>query len=732
MKQFLLGLLILCSMVVNVDAAILVRSPNGTQITTKPDLATAATSADCAGKTVIVTSVLSAVQSNISSASVHSWPADRILKVEKGGSIGNTTKFVIDSPYTHTPGAFNGTGDVVINGKLTAGPILVSTKLKLGPNIYRVVYPEWWQTNITPGVTDMSQAIQSAIDNVTNGKIVFSPTVYYIGSGLIGHDKLHLAGDGTTITKADVYGIEFAATSTPTVVTSISTGMTSDANLGHTEIVLAMASTTGFNIGDTVQLYGDSAQSFYSNISNISGGNITLDGRLTFTIGTNPKLSVIRSFNSRITGITFNNSVASSKQAITVTSASDIYIDRCAFIGASGSQIQGITYSSAGVVISNSKFDQNGIAIMSYDAGPSVIEKNSITNSGIGIRLVGSHGVNVVSNSVSNGTNQSYGGGIDLQPINGGLDKNCFNTIRGNTVINAAHGIPGSGIGGIHLNFNGNYNVIEGNTSQRNSLGIYLENNNNYNTITGNNTSYNDGYYGTGIQLDWDNKHNTIANNTCNYNIGSTTSAEGIGIEMRGGLSGHDNLHNAITGNTCKFNSVWGITATSTGTVLVGNVVSDNGNDTTQTSHGEIFVHDIKDFVISGNTIHHNTYDARATNLLDSVSLYIQNATEGVITGNNIINETYGITALKLDGSSSTLKIAENVFRNDSVVGSCVALDGTVGTNLAYIEFARNMISSVTNGAPAISAVYITNYSITGNKYSRTTTESISNSTAWP
>lgn len=92
MRKIVYGI-ILCVLTCGyANAAILVKSPNGT-VTTKTNLAAAAVAADTVGKTIVVTSALSAAMSNISSATVHKWPADRKLIVEKGGSIGNTTKF---------------------------------------------------------------------------------------------------------------------------------------------------------------------------------------------------------------------------------------------------------------------------------------------------------------------------------------------------------------------------------------------------------------------------------------------------------------------------------------------------------------------------------------------------------------------------------------------------------------------------------------------------------------
>jgi hypothetical protein len=138
-------------------AAILVFSPNGTY-TTKPDLTTAATAADAAGKTVVVTSALSAVQSNISSATVHGWPVDRALRVEKGGSIANTTTFRLNGPFS--------TGDY----QVFAGSGTV-TGLK-------EARPEWFGA-AGDGTTDDTAAINAAVQ-ATNGWVKFTHGKTYI------------------------------------------------------------------------------------------------------------------------------------------------------------------------------------------------------------------------------------------------------------------------------------------------------------------------------------------------------------------------------------------------------------------------------------------------------------------------------------------------------------------------------------------------------------------------
>lgn len=90
------------------QAAIIAETPAGGRVTV-PTLSAAATRPDLVGSTVRVTSALSAAMSNISSASVHRWPADRKLVVEKGGSVNPTTKFT-GLTYV-TPEMFGGAGD---------------------------------------------------------------------------------------------------------------------------------------------------------------------------------------------------------------------------------------------------------------------------------------------------------------------------------------------------------------------------------------------------------------------------------------------------------------------------------------------------------------------------------------------------------------------------------------------------------------------------------------------
>lgn len=139
-------------------AAILVFSSNGTS-TPKLTLEAARTAAGSAGKTVVVTSALSQSQSNISGA----WPADRMLKVEKGGSIANSTAFAINGPFNAgLYQVFAGTGTVTF-----------------GAGSVSEVPPEWWGAK-ADGTTVSRTACAAAA--ATGIDVKFQPGTYFMGN----------------------------------------------------------------------------------------------------------------------------------------------------------------------------------------------------------------------------------------------------------------------------------------------------------------------------------------------------------------------------------------------------------------------------------------------------------------------------------------------------------------------------------------------------------------------
>lgn len=162
MSKLLFSLLTLLVLAGNSSAAILCPSASGGAPYNATSLASAAVSSSCKNG-VVVTSALSAVQSNISSATVHSWPADRALKVEKGGSIGNTTAFDFASgtSFSAAGQAFTGSG--------TVSGLKYTT-----PDMFGAVPDATWAVGVASG-TDSITAIQKAINAVgSNGSVEFT------------------------------------------------------------------------------------------------------------------------------------------------------------------------------------------------------------------------------------------------------------------------------------------------------------------------------------------------------------------------------------------------------------------------------------------------------------------------------------------------------------------------------------------------------------------------------
>lgn len=133
------------------SGAILVLQPGGGAPTVKATLSAAATDADAAGKTVVVTSALSAVQSNISSATLHAWPADRTLRRERGGTIGNTTRFrIADGASVDFPGEM---------------PVFIGTgAVQFGKGVVDAIKVVWFGTLDSTGTTNNTTIFQKAID----------------------------------------------------------------------------------------------------------------------------------------------------------------------------------------------------------------------------------------------------------------------------------------------------------------------------------------------------------------------------------------------------------------------------------------------------------------------------------------------------------------------------------------------------------------------------------------
>jgi len=195
-------------------AAILVQSSNGTY-TAVSTLSAAATMPAAAGHTVVVTSALSAVQSNISSATVHAWPSDRDLQFEKGGSIGNTTTFRYNGSMSRWPSAqvFSGTGVVALpyarpqwfggdNTGVADSTIPWNRAIMASPNVRGV--GTWLVTSELTISPSVRQSLDIGGDETGKCRFIFNPSSTSV--------LLHVVGGGYTVYPGRIHDIVFNST----------------------------------------------------------------------------------------------------------------------------------------------------------------------------------------------------------------------------------------------------------------------------------------------------------------------------------------------------------------------------------------------------------------------------------------------------------------------------------------------------------------------------------------
>jgi len=124
-------------------------------------------------------------------------PANVSLVIEQGGAIAKA------STYTLT-----------IDGDLQAGRYKIFNGFSAGDVTFGntsipEIFPEWWTTNTTPGTTDMTTAVQSALDAVkgppTTGIVKLAYT-YYAITTLIMYEASAIIGSGWMFDANDVFG----------------------------------------------------------------------------------------------------------------------------------------------------------------------------------------------------------------------------------------------------------------------------------------------------------------------------------------------------------------------------------------------------------------------------------------------------------------------------------------------------------------------------------------------
>lgn len=478
-------------------------------------------------------------------------------------------------------------------------------------------------------------------------------------------------------------------------------------------------------INSTVVLKGTSNQDFFSEVKRIAGDTIVLADKLTFSLGASIQIAKIETNNLLVDGLTFGYlpglPVSSGSDIFALSKTKGITIQNCKFVGSGADG--GVSISGVGNVIYNCQFERFKSAILLYNAGQNLVKDNRIVGTGSAIRAVRCHNLKIMGNHISNGSDSEHGIGIELTAESGSYDKNCYNSIIGNTVINVNHGVVSSGIGGIHLNFSADHNLIQGNISKKNSFGIYLENDCDYNVISGNDCSYNDGYYGVGIELDWNNDNNLITGNNCSYNVGSINANESSGIQLRAPDESHIQYGNVVAGNVCNSNGREGIRAIGRNVVVSNNVLKGNGLIKALSSRCGLYISG-ENVSATANTISDDAYDPGSPSAFNGRCIIISNATNVTVTGNSLYASYYskgGIYAVaNLPGDSlRSILISSNNLNVKTANGKAVDIANNSGilNNASNIELINNIIDSNDNGQFVVSIAMVNKFAAWGNTY---------------
>lgn len=117
------------------------------------------------------------VDATVTTSAITTVPSNLRLHVTKKGRINNSHLVTFNGDVSMEGGYFNGTGDITINGPFSAPltHIFTGSGAVTGTGL-KEAYPEWWAVNTTPGTTDMTAAVEAAINAVVgqSGKVVLS------------------------------------------------------------------------------------------------------------------------------------------------------------------------------------------------------------------------------------------------------------------------------------------------------------------------------------------------------------------------------------------------------------------------------------------------------------------------------------------------------------------------------------------------------------------------------
>lgn len=230
MKKLFLSILLLLSIAVNSQAAILILSPNGTMVT-KPTFTAAAAAADAVGKTIVVTSAYT-----IDTVTV---PSTVAVRFEQGGklTVNDTKTLTINGPFSAgRQQCFAGTGSVVFS-KLS---------------IYEI--PVCWFGAIGDGATDDEEVAinKTFVCGLNSGLPVYiNPGVYKTGAAIL--TKVPFRGESGFYTSIKPQGL-FAAFD----VYECSSGEIKDIYIDFTDVGQGVVDSTCIGMR---LMYGSQSQS---------------------------------------------------------------------------------------------------------------------------------------------------------------------------------------------------------------------------------------------------------------------------------------------------------------------------------------------------------------------------------------------------------------------------------------------------------------------------------------
>ncbi|MCF0163183.1 MAG: right-handed parallel beta-helix repeat-containing protein [Fusobacterium necrophorum] len=470
--------------------------------------------------------------------------------------------------------------------------------------------------------------------------------------------------------------------------------------------IINVESASLFKNASYIKLINSDIEMPIYDIINTNGKDVYI-GEDVINISNNGlKAQLIEFSNNVISGITFVKSVPTTKKDI-VVEGHGVTIKNNKFLNATGISIVGSFRSS---VLKN-EFENTEDSCLIYDSTNIEVAYNKFNYFSHGIRCVYPFKHYIHHNYLITGNSKEHSTGIELTGTTKGNEKVKENIVEYNFLAEINTGVPGSAIGGIHLNFHACNNQIRFNAVKRCGIGILLENNSNGNNIEGNSTCESYGEYSVGIEVNWTCNNNIITSNTSEYN--------NYGIRVR---TGEDTQHlkvlnTIISNNKCRLNGQYGFYVNGRNIVLSNNVCEENGNDKNQNSRAEIYLIGADDIVITNNTINSNI----------NTGIYAYNCNRIKVT-TNVVNAA-GIISVLFD-KCNYLTIDNNVF-NVNASQKRVQIRGTDSNNKATSVYVTNNVvnSNSNNGHAQLELIYIDRYYLKNNDLLNNPTQIISECT---